>query len=287
MLEAPEARLFATQLAGVLTGKTIETVIAGFTPHKFTFYNPAPEAFAGVLVGRTVTGARPVGGMVEILAGEVSLVFTDGVNFRYIEPPGDLPRSHQLLIGFTDQSCLTASVRMYGGIISFTGRKPEGNLAGYYETALNRPQVLSDGFTREYFMSLVEDPAVRNKSVKALLATGQRISGLGNGALQDILFHAGIHPKTGTSRLSSRELDKLYESIKCTLGKMVAEGGRDCETDIFGRKGGYRAVLSKDTAGSPCPVCGAAIIKENYMGGSVYYCPVCQPLKTTVRPEGK
>ncbi|MFO7935831.1 MAG: zinc finger domain-containing protein [Bacteroidales bacterium] len=27
-----------------------------------------------------------------------------------------------------------------------------------------------------------------------------------------------------------------------------------------------------------CPNCGDAIVKEAYMGGAVYFCPVCQPL---------
>jgi len=27
-----------------------------------------------------------------------------------------------------------------------------------------------------------------------------------------------------------------------------------------------------------CPVCGAAIVRQAYLGGNVYFCPVCQPL---------
>jgi formamidopyrimidine-DNA glycosylase len=59
---------------------------------------------------------------------------------------------------------------------------------------------------------------------------------------------------------------------------MLDKGGRDTETDLFGEKGGYHTILSKNTYGQPCPKCGGEIIKENYMGGSVYYCPSCQPL---------
>jgi formamidopyrimidine-DNA glycosylase len=45
---------------------------------------------------------------------------------------------------------------------------------------------------------------------------------------------------------------------------------------MFGNKGGYKTVLSKNTYKQPCPKCGSEIIKENYMGGSIYYCPACQ-----------
>ena len=39
----------------------------------------------------------------------------------------------------------------------------------------------------------------------------------------------------------------------------------------------YRTVLCAKTAGTPCPACGTMIVKQAYLGGSVYYCPVCQP----------
>jgi formamidopyrimidine-DNA glycosylase len=62
------------------------------------------------------------------------------------------------------------------------------------------------------------------------------------------------------------------------LQAMVSQGGRDTETDLFGQPGGYQTVLSKNTVDKPCPVCAALIKKEAYLGGSIYYCPGCQPL---------
>lgn len=42
--------------------------------------------------------------------------------------------------------------------------------------------------------------------------------------------------------------------------------------------GGYATKMSKNTLAHGCPVCGGAITKEAYLGGSVYYCPACQKL---------
>ena len=28
----------------------------------------------------------------------------------------------------------------------------------------------------------------------------------------------------------------------------------------------------------PCPACGSGLVREAYMGGNIYYCPVCQPI---------
>jgi formamidopyrimidine-DNA glycosylase len=115
--------------------------------------------------------------------------------------------------------------------------------------------------------------------MKALLATEQRIPGLGNGVLQDILFNAGIHPKCKKSGLTDCNKDELFRSLKNTLRSMTDEGGRDTEKDFFGKNGGYKTILSKNTVNSPCPKCGEKILKEAYLGGAVYYCPVCQKLK--------
>jgi formamidopyrimidine-DNA glycosylase len=76
----------------------------------------------------------------------------------------------------------------------------------------------------------------------------------------------------------SEEDRKEPSSLKSTPAKMVAKGGRDTEVDLHGRHGGYRAILSKNTVGKPCPACGTTIKKEAYLGGSIYYCPRCQKM---------
>ena len=102
------------------------------------------------------------------------------------------------------------------------------------------------------------------------MATEQRIPGLGNGVLQDILFCAHIHPKRKMNTLSSADLDALYGYVKSLLREMAVRNGRDTETDLYGCKGGYKTILSRNTVDQPCPLCCGAIRKEAYMGGSVY-----------------
>lgn len=115
-----------------------------------------------------------------------------------------------------------------------------------------------------------------NTSMKAFLATEQRIPGLGNGVLQDILLAAGLHPKRKISGMTEERRRKIYDAVQGTLERMTAAGGRDTEKDFFGRKGGYQTFLSKKTVGKPCPYCGNPIQKMNYLGGTVYFCPFCQ-----------
>jgi len=136
---------------------------------------------------------------------------------------------------------------------------------------------LTDAFDRAYFDTLFDDETPK-LSAKAFLATEQRIPGLGNGVLQDILWTARVHPKRKMSDLSAAEVDGVFAAVKGVLASMTAEGGRNTERDLFGRPGGYRTILCKDTLGASCPACGAAIAKEAYLGGAIYYCAGCQSL---------
>ena len=97
--------------------------------------------------------------------------------------------------------------------------------------------------------------------------------------LQDIRYNARIHPKTRIHSLSAGQKEELYHQIKSTLQEMYNLGGRSTETDLFGKSGGYIPHLSKNTAGTICPRCEDMIKKENYLGGSIYYCSGCQPIQ--------
>ena len=278
MIEAPEARYLCEQLNQTVKGKLITDVFAQFTPHKFAWFYGKPERYAEQLVGKKIDFATPQGGMIEITVGEMILVLTDGVNLRYFTPGEKLPAKHQLLIAFEDESCLVASVRMYGGLWCFPKGEFNAPIAEYYETAKRKPQVMSDAFSKEYFLALINDESVQKQSAKAFLATGQTIPGLGNGVLQDILYYAHIHPKKKISELTDKEKENLFYHIIDTMQKIYRCGGRSTETDLFGVSGKYVSFLSKDTAGKECPRCGETIVKENYLGGSIYYCRGCQPL---------
>lgn len=276
MLEAPEALSLSRQLTDTVKGKRITVAIAGYTPHKFTFFYGAPALYEERLLGQTIGPSHAYGGMIETGAGDVCLLFSDGVNLTYHEPGAKLPSKHQLLIGFDDESAITASVRMYGAIWCYPAGAFDGNLKEYYNIARSKPQVMSGDFTEEYFLALIGAEEMQKKSAKAALATEQSIPGLGNGVLQDILYNAGIHPKTKVKDIPQEKRKTLYGSLRTTLDDMLHKRGRNSESDLFGRNGGYIPWLSKNTVGEPCIRCGAMILKENYMGGSIYYCPGCQ-----------
>lgn len=273
MLELPESLTIAQQINKTISGKRIINVVAEYTPHKFAWYYGDPQNYMGILAGKTVNKANSHGSMVEVKAEGTVMLFGDGVALRFHSSADERPKKHQLLIEFEDLSSLSASVQMYGGLWCFK----EGDFDNpYYEVAKEKPSPLSEEFDMNYFLKLISIPGVEKLSAKAFLATEQRIPGLGNGVLQDILYEAKIHPRKKISTLSDKDKEKLYYSVKSVLQQMALLGGRDTEKDLFGNLGGYKTKLSKNTLDSGCTICGDNIKKENYLGGSIYYCSTCQ-----------
>lgn len=273
MLEIPEAQTLARQLDETLAGKIAVSVAAGAATHKFAFYYGDPAGYDALLAGKTFRGARALAGQVEIDFGDAAVLFADGVNARFFAAGSSMPAKHQLFIGFDDGSAIVCTVQMYGGLWAY----PSGaNDNPYYLAARNKPSPLGSAFDAAYFSGLLA-AAKPNLSLKAFLAAEQRIPGLGNGVLQDILFNARLHPKTKLSALTGADRNRLFESIKTTLAQMAALGGRDTEKDLFGRSGGYQTRMSGNNLASGCPGCGGCVVKEAYMGGNIYYCPACQP----------
>ena len=272
MIEIPESMTIARQLNETVQGKIINRVIANASPHKFAFYHGDPAGYYALLIGQVIGSSIGMGAMIEISVGDRRIVLGDGVNLRYYDDLDKISTKHQLMLEFDDRSILVCSVQMYGTVLAFM----EGTYDNkYYIIAKEKPSPLSYDFDKNYF-DLLYIEALGKLSAKAFLATEQRIPGLGNGVLQDILFHAGIHPKRKMKSITEKEYIGLFRSIRDTLAEMTMLGGRDTEKDLFGKAGGYQTILSKNTVGKPCPVCGAAIQKTSYLGGAIYWCPDCQ-----------
>ena len=269
MIEIPEALTLARQMNAELRGKTVVRLAAASSPHKFAWYSGDPAEYPRLFGGRAVTGARAYGGklLLEFEDG-CAFQFSDGTTPRLYRNEKEVPKKHQLLIDFGD-AYLVCTIRMYGGIMGFAGEFDNE----YDRMARERPDVFSDAFSFDYFKSLL--PGGKKKlSAKAFLATEQRIPGLGNGVLQDILFAAGVSPRRDVANADEETLRRLYDSVRTVLYDMTWGGGRDTEPDLYGNPGGYQTVMSRNNA--VCPTCGGEIRREAFLGGNVYYCPACQ-----------
>ena len=272
MMELPESYCIAQQIRSALAGKTISAIEVLKTPHKFAFFKgDNMQEYQQLLEGQTIQTAQFQGGMLEIDTEDTMIIFSDGVTPRFYENPAQFPNNHQFALYFDDETAMICTIRMYGFIqVCPKGKSTEE----YYVSSASKPTPLSDAFTYEYFRALY--PKGKCISTKAFLATEQRIPGLGNGVLQDILWDAGIDPRYKLTEEDEAAFHTLYDSVRKMLRKMCEDGGRDTEQDLYGNSGGYISQLSKKSLGEPCMKCGTLIHKAAYMGGTVYFCERCQ-----------
>lgn len=274
MIEIPESRTLARQLNESFKGKRIVAVEIEHTSHGFAWYSGTQKEYEEIMTGQVIGQAEGLGSFVDIVIGKYRFTINDGINLRCYSNNEKLPGRYQMSISLEDGTTLICTVQMYGGMMLFD---PDTYDNPYYLKAKEKPMPGTDDFDWPWFKSLRAE-AAGNLSAKAFLATEQRIPGLGNGILQDILLESGIHPKRKLGTMREADLKRMYQAIISVTRQMTEAGGRDTEKDLWGEAGGYRTKLSKKTNGAPCPYCGTEIQKATYLGGTIYFCPRCQSL---------
>jgi formamidopyrimidine-DNA glycosylase len=275
MFELPEYVTLARQINEALVGRKIRHGALGNSPHKFVWHNRTPEEFAGITRGKTIGRARARGKwlFVPLEPGYLLLFGECGGRLLHHPAGSHLPKKYHLWLCFDDGSSLTAMTTMWGAMELYeAGKESERQyLKGM------RPTPLDPEFSFYYFSTLVDEAASSEKrSAKALLTQDQLIPGLGNAIAQDILFRAGLHPRHPIGDLSPDQRRGLFDAIAGTVQHAIAQGGRYDEFDLYNKPGGYVRLMDSRSAGQPCPQCGTAIAKMQYLGGACYFCPHCQ-----------
>lgn len=289
-----ENQVISNQLQNTVVGKKIVKTIANQNPHSFVWFATEPryafaakdishkqaEQYDGILTGKVIQGSEvhfgSYGTYNFLYVGDRALIFD--IPARYYTASEKPPKRHQLYLAFDDGSAMALCGSLGGTIYLF--KVNENGLAIGYPPP-DFPSVLSDDFTESFFLDFIKNTDLTKlqpaKSVKCFLATKNRIPGLDNVILHEILWEAQVNPKSVMAALGQDEYKRLYAAIKKVFPAVITAGGLDTQKDIYGNFGSYATKASKHTLDKPCQRCGDLIVKEAYMGGVVYYCPKCQP----------
>jgi len=131
--------------------------------------------------------------------------------------------------------------------------------------------ILSPEFTFDAFDRLIRN---RRHQVRVFLMDQAALSAIGNAYADEILFAAGIHPKTSCASLSPEDRHKLYDSIRQVMAWGIAEvekANQPVEVKVRDH------VRVRNRNGQPCSVCGTTIRRVGVLGYDSFYCPRCQP----------
>ncbi|MFX1316348.1 MAG: DNA-formamidopyrimidine glycosylase family protein [Promethearchaeota archaeon] len=278
MIELPEAIVISKQINETLMGKSIKSAIRGQNPHKFAFIgNHSDDEVSQILKGKEIKKSWSNGNiiLVQMDPGYFLSLGCGGERILYHEQDKTIPKKHQLLLEFSDQTYLTVTISGWGEVRLLESE----NIDKHPHIQFNKIDPLSEEFTFITFEKLIQNiPEEKKCSVKKFYIIEPGLKGIGNGVIQDIFFLSKIHPKIEMKSLAKEERKLLYETTRNELQKMIKLGGRDCEKDIFDNYGRYQRIMHNKSVDTPCPVCETLIKKQQYLGGTIYFCPSCQKI---------
>lgn len=126
---------------------------------------------------------------------------------------------------------------------------------------------LDPDFDYSNFNQLLEG---KSGYIKSALMSQDILAGLGKVYSDEILFQAGIHPKTKVNRLDEASFKALFESIQEVLQEAIAS-----QADPQQFPDSY--LLSHRHKDGECPHCGEVLQTIKVSGRTTYYCPNRQP----------
>lgn len=177
------------------------------------------------------------------------------------------------LIFFLDEGMMALSdLRRFAKVLC--GKKEEVlNISDITDLG---PEPLEPDFNASDFKKLIKG---RRGRIKSLLLNQKFISGVGNIYADEALWMSKIHPLTKANKISSSQLEDLYNSIVSVLKKAVQMKGTSIDDfrEPDGSKGGFEDELEAyHQDGEECSRCGTEIKKIKVGSRSAHFCPSCQ-----------
>ncbi|THT99898.1 bifunctional DNA-formamidopyrimidine glycosylase/DNA-(apurinic or apyrimidinic site) lyase [Lampropedia puyangensis] len=270
MPELPEVEVTRMGIAPAITGLTLQGIRLGKPLRWPLGCDPA------LLTGATITHVRRRGKylLLDLDCGAV-LALHLGMSGSLRILPKNMPagpHDHADLV-FADHVLRLHDPRRFGALV-YAQNAAAPHLVKLLSTLGVEP--LSADFTPQ---SLEKGFQGRSTAIKQALLAGDVVVGVGNIYASEVLFLAGIHPKTAAGRISKKRLVKLHAAIVSVLGEAVAKGGSSLRdfVAVDGSHGHFQlSAQVYGRAGQPCRACQTPIKHIVQGQRSTYYCARCQ-----------
>lgn len=271
MPELPETYAMAAQMHQHLRG----TVFSRLEALQPKCLNLPPQEAETVLAGRTLEAVRPHGKwLMGGLSGGARLLMNLGMGAEVRLSPAELTDRVSVRLHFQDGRVLAFRFWWFGYVHAL----PPGG--AHQMTDDLAPDALHPAWTSERFQDLLRGSRA---AVKTLLLRQDRIAGIGNFYIHNILWRAGVHPLSPACSLGEEAACRLLSEMRAVLEASRLAGGASYERDLFGNPGGYEARGVGYCAGRPCPSCGAEVAKLRTGATTSFLCPSCQPLRAAAQ----
>ncbi|MFP3953445.1 MAG: bifunctional DNA-formamidopyrimidine glycosylase/DNA-(apurinic or apyrimidinic site) lyase [Candidatus Bipolaricaulota bacterium] len=213
-------------------------------------------------------------------------------------------RGKYIVLEFSDEDLVAIHLRMSGRLLSLApGDRADHERISFYFADHDRKITMDNtrrlgtldllgSLEEEPFDSLGLEPFAdeynwenfneifsTTRPVKVLLLDQDRITGLGNIYVSEILFRAGLDPTTPGEEVSQEDRKSLFKLIPRVLTEAINNKGTTLNDyqDSSGKRGNFQDFLRVyGKEGDPCPNCGSEIVRIEQGGRSTFLCPSCQ-----------
>jgi len=282
MPELPEVETVVRGLRETIVGRTISKVRTNAPASSIVVGESFKgKSFSSILHGQTIQGVTRRGKNILInLSDDVTLwshLKMTG-RFLYVSQKSPVQKHDLAIFDFKYNS------KMPSNHLRFNDTRRFGRLRLYrtsevkYQKGLKElgPEPLE--ISREAFLRLFHSTS---RMVKPALLDQSFIAGIGNIYADESLFHAKIHPRKLTNRISQEKLQDLHKHIRRILTKAINNMGTSVDSyqGVNGQPGSFQKYLKAyGNESNPCHFCGHKIVREKVGSRSAHYCPRCQRL---------
>jgi formamidopyrimidine-DNA glycosylase len=292
MPELPDITVYIEALEARIRGARLERVrVAG----PFLLHTAAPPIQSAE--GKTVKELRRIGKRIAIgLEGELWLVLHLMIAGRLhwqespVKPKStadprlggvpEKPTAERPSRGYPYKKGVLANFDFSSGSLTLTEAGPQRRASLHVVVGEDGLRALDPGGVEVLDADLASFAAAltsANHTLKRALTDPRLFSGIGNAYSDEILHRAQLSPVVLTHRLSSEQIERLYQATRETLiewpARLRAEAGRGFPEKVTAFREGM-AVHGR--YGKPCPRCGAKVQRIRYASNETNYCPRCQ-----------
>ena len=116
-----------------------------------------------------------------------------------------------------------------------------------------------------------------NHTLKRALTDPRLFSGIGNAYSDEILFEARLSPVALTQKLSTGDIERLFDATKTTITNWVQRLRAETRDGFPEGVTAFRPDMAvHGRYQKPCPRCGREIQRIRYASNETNYCPTCQ-----------
>lgn len=288
MPELPEVEVVRAGLEPAATGATVERVEV-LEPRSLRRHDGPSEDFVARLTGATLETPERRGKFLWLPVGDDALVIHLGMSGQVLLRDRDAPRDRltRIVIDLTHPDAGPLRVdfvdqRIFGSMaldeLVPTADEPAQRIPSQVAHIARDP--LDPLFDDRRFLAAL---ARKDTTIKRALLDQTLISGIGNIYADEALWAARVHYDQPTRSLSRARAQTLLAEVRLMLGKALAEGGTSFDyqyVNVNGASGYFSQSLNAyGQTGLPCPRCGRAIVRENFMNRGSHFCAHCQKVR--------